>query len=236
MSCKALTTKPNHPQCTRTARIEGFCRQHYNLKTVKNKIIKLDCDPIVEEIEINIPGWSCLEFKTVSDMVIHFSEIIKNQKNEISTYKTMEAKNIETFIELRKDNFNLKELNRKIIEQNLSFKKEMAVLHTRVKSYVKSSKEYEESIKLIQDMDRIKYELMQLGEASTPFKALIRKFKYKDKLEKIFGCEFGKIPDKYREMLYTRNDLCHKFTKKTWDVGTFSTHSKYLTQSKILQR
>ena len=106
---------------------------------------------------------------------------------------------------------------KKLVDINKSYKKELAVLHERIRTYTQLSRKFGESLQLLEDMDRIKYSLIQLEGPNVPFKRIIRMNHYANELEEIFGIPFREIPNKYEEMLKERNFICHRYTHQLWD-------------------
>jgi hypothetical protein len=95
------------------------------------------------------------------------------------------------------------------------YKKELSKMHERVRFYSKKCDELNTKLQLI---DRIDYVKMKLDEIDPgrQYKYIIKDYKHKESLEKLFQVPFGDIYDMYKTQLDERNKLCHKYTRETW--------------------
>jgi hypothetical protein len=65
---------------------------------------------------------------------------------------------------------------------------------------------------IIQEVSRIKNELMNL-DAAANFRKTVVNHKYQRELEAIFGVPFHCIKDRYLNLLNERNYICHSYDK-----------------------
>lgn len=92
----------------------------------------------------------------------------------------------------------------KIINQS----KEMHILNQRVK-------ELANKLKIIHQIDFIKYKLSKLN-SDMAFKKIITNKEYKDQIEEIFKLPQEKCLNAYDNLLNKRNEIVHKYTKTSW--------------------
>jgi hypothetical protein len=110
----------------------------------------------------------------------------------------------------------LQQENEKLRNQTIAYKKELSVLHARVRTYHDLSKTLDSTFKMIDDLDYIKHRLIHIGGSRQSLKNIIRNPSYKYQLEELFACPFDDIPDKFYQLLNERNKICHRYTSREW--------------------
>lgn len=91
-------------------------------------------------------------------------------------------------------------------ELDVMYKKELKKLPYKLN-------EFSRRLKLIEEVDRLKYEMRLLVNSDTiPYKAICTNYRFKDKLEQQLNLPFHEIRDAYCEMLDERNRICHRYT------------------------
>ncbi|KAL7687045.1 hypothetical protein Plhal304r1_c024g0082611 [Plasmopara halstedii] len=86
------------------------------------------------------------------------------------------------------------------------YKKELKTLHYKLK-------EFSRRLKVIKEVDRLKYKMkLHVNSDTIPYKAICSNYRLKDELEKLFSLPFNEKRDAYCQMLDERNRICHRYT------------------------
>lgn len=115
---------------------------------------------------------------------------------------------------VQEDDLKYKRLMKKINDQKL----ELTIINKRLS-------ESNRKMKIIEECDRIKYELAPLSY-NCGFRQTISNPWNKKKIEAIFNTNQSECIRIYNDLLQKRNILAHKYTRKAWTPGIIRTHGR----------
>jgi hypothetical protein len=111
-------------------------------------------------------------------------------------------------------------------ERDRMYKKELAKLHDRVRSYSNKSsilsaekdaleqqlKEATAKLELIKSFDKIKHQVLALDRSEKSCARIVQDIRHRRQLEEMFGCPFKKVKSRFFDMMDERNHICHPYT------------------------
>lgn len=114
-------------------------------------------------------------------------------------------------------------LNDKLMKKLRDQKDELAILNKRLS-------EANRKLKIIDEADRIKYELVALS-SDCSFRQAIELDANKEIIERIFNAPQHKCINIYNELINKRNMIAHRYTSRDWkDPLKKTTHGKSIQQ------
>ena len=106
---------------------------------------------------------------------------------------------------------------------NAMLRKELSILHNKLRDYSKQLSEAREQLDLINRVDLMKSQIAAIGGDRYLVKTLQDRT-LKDQIEAIVGCDFIHARKKFRHLLEQRNALCHPYTQHLyWDRSKAAT-------------